>query len=377
MNTLSKTIALITLLSLTFIFLGCESKETTKKVAKAVTSVEINTIKKQTYPIWVGFSGKTKAYLDVMIVPRINGELEKVLFKDGDIVKKGDVLFKVDDRVYAAILAQKEATLKKNQASLALAIANLKRYEPLVKKNLATKEKLDELIASKKQLEATVKADQSTINQARLDVEYCTIISPIDGRIGKSLIDIGNIVNNTSKLANIVQVDYLKVNFNPSSNEVMLINKYKSKKNPIVKVVPENLSDASLQLRGEIDFVDNVTNNMTGTIAMRAKIDNKEGRLFPGTFVEIQVFVTDKLSLIALDPNTVAQNQMGAYVMVLNEKDQIETRQIDVSFRNKDLFIIKEGLVEGDRVVVSAISKLRNNQKVIPKEVPNKITIED
>ena len=373
MNTFTKLITSSFIFGALILLSGCEQKEKKEVKKPTVAQVEIHTVKKQTYPIWVNFSGKTQAYQDVMIVPRVVGELKEVLFKDGEVVKKGQLLFKIDDSEYQAILAQKVATLKKNEASLALANANLKRYEPLVKKELAPREKLDELIANKKQLEATVNADKSTIKQAQLNVDYCNINSPIDGQIGKSLIDIGNIVNTSSQLANIIQSKYLKVNFNPSSNEVSIINKYKSQDKPIVRVKPENSEDKVLELNGEIDFIDNVTNQTTGTVAMRAKIDNKQNILFPGTFVEIELFISDQIPIIAVHPNNVAQNQLGSYVLVVNDENKVETKQIEISYSNKDLVIVKNGLKQGDKVIVSAINRLRNNQVVNATQVDNPV----
>ena len=141
------------------------------------------------------------------------------------MVKKGDALYKIDDTEYTAILAQKLATLKKDEANLNLIIANVNRYAPLVEKDLAPREKLDELIANKKQAAATVDADKSTIKQAQINVDYTTIRATIDGQIGKSLINIGNIVDSSSSLATIVQSKKLYVNFNPSSNQVSLLKK--------------------------------------------------------------------------------------------------------------------------------------------------------
>ena len=371
-----KTLSTLFLASTIFFFTGCDKKDEKQTVVKKeITKVNVHTVQKKTYPIWVDFSGKTEAFQDVNIVPRVKGELQKEFFKAGDLVKKGDVLFKIDDIEYKAILAQKIATLKRDEANLNLAIANVNRYQPLVKKDLAPKEKLDELIANKKQLEATVIADKSIIKQAQLNVDYCLIHATIDGQIGKSLINIGNIVDTSKILAKIVNSKKLYVNFNPSSNEVSLLKKYKSQKFPIVKVTPANSENQVLEVEGEIDFIDNVTNKETGTVAIRAIIDNKQNLLFPGTFVSIKLFVTDKLKLIAVHPNNLAQNQLGSYLLVVDENNKIQTRQVELGYSNSDLSIIKSGLNAGDKIVVSSINKLRSNQVVKASEVKNPIKL--
>ncbi len=365
---------LITILAL--LLSACEDKKEPKiEVKKEIkkVDVDVHTLKKEQYEIWVDFSGKTEAFKSVNVTSRVGGELKKIFFEAGDNVKKGDLLFKIDDSQYKAILEQKMASLQKNKASLNLAIANVKRYKPLVEKGLAPREKLDELLANQKQLQAVVNADSATIKQAELDVEYTTIRATIDGQIGKSLVDVGNLVNvSSTTLAKIVDSEYLYVNFNPSSKEVSLIKKYKSEDNPRVKVRLEN-SDDRIEVKGNIDFIDNNTNETTGTVFIRAKIDNKENIIFPGTFVEIKLFITDKIPLIAVHPNTLGQNQLGSFVYIVDSENKIRIRQIESQYSNNDLVLIKDGLNEGDRVIVSNITKLKDGLLVNPKEVENPI----
>lgn len=364
----------ILIICLALLFTACDKKEEkVKKEEIKNVSVNIHTLKTQSYPIWVDFSGKTEAFKNVEITSRVNGELKEIFFKAGESVKKGQDLFKIDDSQYKAILEQKNASLEKNKASLNLAIANLNRYKPLVEKGLAPKEKLDELLAIKKQNEAVVHADLASIKQALLDVEYTNIKAPIDGQIGKSLVDVGNQVNaSTTNLAKIVDSSFLYANFNPSAREVSLINKYKSKEKPIVKIKLENSND-DLELDGQIDFIDNTSNETTGTVFMRAKINNKDNLIFAGTFVEIKLFISDEIPVLAVHPNNIGQNQIGSFVYILDENNKIQTKQITISYSNKDIAIIKEGLKQGDKVVVSNITKLRNNILVDATEISNPI----
>lgn len=364
-------------ISTTLIFSACsdkkEQKETNTKNEIKKVEVNVHTIKRQTYPIWVDFSGKTEAFKSVDVTSRVNGELKEVYFNAGKQVKKGDLLFKVDDNQYKAVLEQKIAAQQKDKASLNLAIANVKRYKPLVEKGLAPREKLDELIANQKQLQAAVNADDASIKQAQLDVEYTNIRATIDGQIGKSLVDVGNLISASStKLAKIVDSKYLYVNFNPSAREVSLIKKYKSEDSPRVKVRLEN-SDDRVELKGNIDFIDNKTNENTGTVTMRARIDNSENIIFPGTFVEIKLFITDQIPIIAIHPNNIGQNQLGSFVYVVNQQNTIETRQIETQYSNNELVIVSKGLKEGDRVITSNLAKLRNGILVNAKEVENPI----
>ena len=369
-----KILSLSIIFTSLFIFSACEKKEEKKVEAQEIKKVEVqvNTMKKETYPIWVDFSGKTEAFKNVEVTSRVNGELKEILFKAGDDVKKDQLLFKIDDSQYNAILEQKTAGLQKDQASLNLAISNVNRYKPLVKDGLAPREKLDELEATQKQLQAVVNASKASIKQATLDVEYTQIKATIDGKVGQNLLDVGNLVNASSTiLTKIVDSKKLYVNFNPSTNEVSLINKYKSQENPTVKIKLEN--NDSIELKGNIDFIDNSTNQTTGTVLMRAIIDNKDNIIFPGSFVEIKLFITDNIHLLAVQPNILGQNQLGSFVYVVNAENKIQSKQVEIQYSNKDLAIIKSGLEEGDRVVVSDITKLRNNLLVNATVVENKI----
>lgn len=377
MNLKSIIVTCISVFTLVF-FTGCNEKKEEKnnKPATQKVKVDVHTIKKQTYPIWVNFSGKTQAYKNVAITSRVTGELEQRLFEAGQLVKKEQLLFKIDDTKYKNIVEQREASLEKDKASLNLAIANVKRYAPLVEKGLAPKEKLDQLVAEQKQLKAVVDADIAALNQAKLDVEYTQIKATIDGVIGKPLVDIGNMINASStELAKIVQSNPLYTNFSPSTNEVSLIKKYKSEEKPKVEVIQSQSEYNTVKTTGHVDFIDNVTNETTGTVAMRAIINNDDNLLLPGTFVEINLFITDQIPVIAVSPNNLGQNQLGAYVLVVNEQNKIETRQLELNYSNNDLVIISGGLQEGDKVIVSDITKLRNGMSVEATQVANPIKL--
>lgn len=372
-----KKLTSIFIASILLLSTGCNDKKTedkkTEKQEIKKTEVQVHTIKKETYPIWVNFSGKTEAKNNVFITAKVAGELKEIYFQAGETVQKDQKLFKIDDRSYSAILIQKESSLQKNKASLNLAIANVNRYKPLVEKGLAPREKLDELVANQKQLEAVVNSDSASIKQAQIDVDDTIIRSSITGKVGKSLIDVGNNISTSDKLVHITQSKDLYVNFNPSSKEIFLLNQYKSEKFPKVIVLPENIEDTSLGLKGKVDFIDNITDETTGTVAMRATIDNEKELLFPGTFVNIKLFVTDEIPVIAVHPNTLSQNQLGFFVYTVDSSNKVQKTQIEVEYTNKDLAIVKSGLKDGDKVIVSATNKLQNNQEIIANEIPNPI----
>jgi len=372
---LKKVYFLVLLLGLSIMFTACETKNDDKVEVKKEKPISVNvySLKEEPYPIWVDFSGKTQAVDEVMVISRVTGELKARLFMPGDTVKKDQILFEIDKREYQAVWDQKNAILQKDKASLNLAQANVKRYEPLVKEQLAPREKLDELVATQKQLEATIQADIAGVEAAALNLEYCEVRASIDGQIGKELVLIGNIVNAGTQLAKIVQTDFLYVNINPSAHEVALIQKYKSEEQPKVRVKLKGKKQINVEVIGKIDFIDNVSNTSTGTVAMRAKIANKNKVLYPGTFVELDLFVSDKIPILAVHPDQMYQNQQGQYVFVVDNNHSIETRQVESSYSNNDLVIIGKGLNVGDKVLVGTVKDLHNGLLVSEIEVDNPI----
>lgn len=368
------SIILWTAISLLFIS-ACDQKPENTFITQEEKPIQVNvyTVKKETYPIWAYFSGKTQAVDEVMIISRVTGELQESLFRPGDVVKKDQILFRIDKSEYQAVWDQKKAILEKDKASLNLANANVKRYAPLVEERLAPREKLDELIAVQKQLEAMIRADKAAIAAAELNLMYCDVKASISGQIGIPLVLNGNIVHKGTELSKIVQTEYLYVNFNPSAHDVVLIKKYKSEEKPKVKVFSRSSEHISIKLDGEIDFIDNVSNPSTGTVAMRAKIFNDKRLLVPGRFVQIKLFITDEIPVLAVHPDQISQNQQGQFVYVVNSENKIEIRQVKQAYSNNDLIIISEGLVEGDRVIVGTINTLANGMEVLPTEVPNPV----
>ncbi len=371
-----KKSAAVVWLVLALVFVsGCNKTEEQETVQEeAPVAVNVHTLQKEKYPMWIYFTGKTQAFDEVDVIARVGGELEAYHFKPGQEVKKEDLLFTIDKSEYQAAWDQKNAILEKDKASYALAKANVKRYTPLVREQLAPREKLDELTATLKQLEATIKSDEAALKRAKLDLEYCNIRASIDGQIGKPLVLTGNIVAAGTALAKIVQSKKLYVNFNPSAREVALIKRYSKEEKPPVKVSTRGGDHVTETLDGRIDFIDNISNSSTGTVAMRAVVKNDKGLIFPGSFVQIEIFLGN-YNVIAVHPNQISQDQQGSYVYVVNEKNEVHRVPVEPLFSNNDLVLVGKSLNEGDRVIVGTVSGLSEGTKVTPTEVPNPVKV--
>jgi len=355
---------------------GCnETKEQNQaELQEDPITVQVHTLKKESYPIWIYFSGKTQAINEVDVIARVGGELEGYHFQPGQQVKKDDLLFTIDKSEYQAEWDQKNAILEKDKASYALAQANVKRYTPLVKEQLAPREKLDELTATLKQLEATIKSDEAALKRAKLDLEYCEIKASIDGQIGKPLVLTGNIVSAGTVLSKIVESKKLYVNFNPSAQEVALIKRYGKEERPEVEVSVRGNEEITETLKGRIDFIDNISNSSTGTVAMRAVVENGKGLIFPGSFVEVKLFLGE-YNVLAVHPDQVSQDQEGSYVYVVNANNEVHAVHVKPFFSNNDLMLVGKSLHEGDRVIVGTISGLTEGMKVTPEEVPSPVKV--
>ncbi|MEA3348181.1 MAG: efflux RND transporter periplasmic adaptor subunit [Pseudomonadota bacterium] len=285
---------------------------------KPALPVEVIVVKKEPVPIWLEFTGKTEASKRVEVRARVTGVLENVLFQEGSLVEEGEPLFKIEKETYLDDLEQAQAKRERDQATLDLAEANVKRFEPLVAEGLAPRLTLEEYQAKRNELIALVKADEAGIRNARLHLSYTTVRAPISGRISRLNVDIGNLVGFGEKtlLTTMVSDDPIYAYFHPSEEEFQIMLKMSSKEVLDARVrVPSQLKIIERKpLKGQVNFTDNRIDSMTGTITMRATVANPEHKLLEGTFVYADIFVTDQISFLMVPPNVVLEDQQGSDV---------------------------------------------------------------
>lgn len=351
---------------------GCQKKEV-EKVETPPLKVEVLTLNNAPLPIWAEFVGKTKANKSTDVVARVKGRLEKIHFTPGQYVNKGDLLFTIEPTDYSAQVDRDKARLQQDRASLQLAKTDVERYRPLVEKDLSPREKLDQLMAKQKEIEAMIEADKAVIAQASLSLSYTQVRAEISGRIGRNLIDAGNLVGSTpndSLLATIVNDDPMFVYFSPTNVQMQRMYKYRSTTAMKVKASqPDAVIDGKTQMYdGIVDFINNVTDETTGTVSMRAALKNPKGTLSSGAFVDLKVFITDQLPVLAIPTSAVSENQLGSFVYIVDTNNTLKVVQIDSEFSNKSMLIISSGLKAGDKLVVSSMMKLSEGMKVAPGE---------
>jgi RND family efflux transporter MFP subunit len=337
--------------------------------------VEMIVAKEEPVPIWLEYTGKTEASRRIEVRARVAGILEKVLFTEGAFVEKGQKLFEIEKNTYEQALEQARAKREMDQATLDLALADVKRYEPLVEEGLAPRATLEQYMARRNELIAVVRADEAAIRDAELNLSYTDVLAPISGNISRMFVDVGNIVGfgENTVLTTMVSNDPMYAYFNPTEEDFQIMRQYgfKDKLDAIVRLPgggqSENLKRGPY--KGQVNFSDNRVNSMTGTITMRATVDNPDLDLLEGTFVYVEVFVSDKYSLILVPPQVVLEDQRGSFLYVVDENNRVNRVDVQRGYEGRYFLYIKEGLEDGDKVVVSSLQTIRQDMKVTPTDV--------
>jgi len=370
---MSKTSTLLsTLFCLTSVFLlsGCSEQKQQEVQKKAPPlSVEVITVKTEAVPIWKRYTGITKASSDQEVRARVSGILEKRYFKDGQVVKKGQKLFKIEQSEYIAALNAAKAKKAQDEASLALANADVNRYAPLVKEGLAPRATLEQYQAQQSGLKAAIAGDLAQINKAKLELSYTIIKAPIDGRASARHVDVGNLVGQgeATLLTTIVNIDPLYAYFSPSQEDVRDFMKYKNKEKPDAFIELDGVRE-DLRLNGYVDFSNNSVDPLTSTITMRATIQNPDYKILPGTFVYVNIFVNDKYEFMMIPPEVIFADQLGKYVYIV-KNNKIKRVDIKTGYSSKYLTSITNGLKDGDKLIVSALVKLKEGLDVKATDV--------
>lgn len=340
------------------VIIGCRTKE--KEAPKVEPPlVTVAPVKFETVPVYLPYVGNSASVKTVDMRARVEGFLEQRRFKEGDDVKKGDLVYVIEREPYLAELEKCVAQLAKDEAALAFAREQVKRYRPLAENDFVTRENFDDYCTKEKEAAAAVEADRARITTARLNLSYCTMYSPLNGRIGRTLVHVGNLVGATgdTKLATIVQLDPIYVYFSPSDKDLRLILKHKQKGALPVDIV---LSDGSMHPhQGKVDFIDNTADPKTNTVTMRAVVPNPEKTLLPGVYVQARLFLCEVPNTPLIPEQAIAEDQGGPYVYVVGPDKKVEFRRVRTSFAYKGQKTVPEGLKKGEIVIIEGMQMVR------------------
>ncbi|HYL87343.1 MAG TPA: efflux RND transporter periplasmic adaptor subunit [Burkholderiales bacterium] len=319
---------------------------------------------KETVPVRLSAIGNVDAYSTVAVKARVDGQIIEVNFKEGAAVTKGDVLFRIDPRPYQAALRQAEANALRDAAARNQALSQEKRYQELLQKNFISKEAYAQIRTNAETAAAVAKASRAALENARLNLEYCTIASPLDGFVGKVLLQAGNLVkaNDANPLAVINQVRPIYVNFAVPEQNLNEIRKHMAGGPLEVEALP--VDPAQSHPQGKLIFVDNAVDPSTGTIRLRAQFDNDDAALWPGQFVNVSLRLYDQPDAILVPSQAVQTGPDGQYVYVVAEDMTAELRRVTVQRVEGERTIIANGLAPGDRVVTRGQLRLGPKVKV-------------
>ncbi len=354
------------------IFSGCSEQKEQTQVKREIPSLPVKTITviKEAVPIWKQYTGTTKASSDQEVRARVAGILEKIYFRDGQEVKKGEKLFKIEQAEYIAKLNAAKAQKATDEAALKLAYADVSRYKPLVADGLAPRATLEQYQAQVAGLKAIIAGDIAQIDKAKLELSYTIIKAPISGKVSARRIDTGNLVGQgeATLLTTITKIDPLYAYFAPSQDDVRLFQKYRNKDKPDAYIEVDG-SQGKVRLNGFVDFANNVVDSLTSTITMRATIDNPNKTILAGTFVYVNIFINDKYKFLMVPPESILTDQLGKFMYVVDENSKAKRVDIKTNYSQKYYVSVSEGLKDGDRIIVSALVKIKNGKTVVPQDV--------
>ena len=372
---LSKRLLYLTALSGLLFFSGCgENTKQVKKMQLPPLAVEAVTVQKKNYPIWLQYTGLTKAIKDLEIRARVSGRLQKIYFKDGQFVNKGDKLFLIEQSQYKANLEQAKAKKRQDLAALKLAKADVERYKPLVKDGLAPRATLEQYEAKYNELQASISANDAAIRNAELELSYTTIIAPVSGQVSARHVDVGNLVGygESTLLTTIVSTDVIYAYFSPSEADVQKIYKFRSRKELPAFIEVRGQGEDVLKrkrLYGYVDFSNNTVDPLTSTISMRATIENTGHAVYPGTFVYVNIFLTDKFNYIMVPPQAIFEDQLGHFVYTVDKDNKAQRTGIKTNFSSRYYVSISDGLKNGQQVVINGLMKLKPGRELNTTDV--------
>jgi multidrug efflux system membrane fusion protein len=365
-----RSMQLLLVLSLLAWTLGCASQATAPSARTGpVVPVTVAQVALKTVPVEVHAIGNVEAYSTVSVKAQVEGVIEKAYFKEGQDVKEGDLLFTIDARPFKATLQQAEANLARDQAQLENANAQSERYEKLYADGIVSKEQYDTFRTNADALAAAVRADQAAIEKAKIDLDYCTIRSPMEGRTGSLLVHPGNLVkSNDTVLVVINQISPIYVSFSVPEQNLAEVRRHMAAGGlPVTATIPDDTQRPS---EGTLTFVDNSVDTTTGTIRLKGTFLNRDHRLWPGQFVNAALRLSTQANAVVVPNQAVQTGQNGYFAYVVKSDMSAELRPIVPGNQVGGETVIEKGLQPGDTVVTDGQLMLFPGAKVEVKKAP-------
>jgi multidrug efflux system membrane fusion protein len=342
-----------------------DSRAREKKSARgpAAVPVAVTPASQQSVPVRQQAIGNVEPYSTVAVKARVDGQLVAVNFREGQEVRRGEVLFRIDARPFEAALKQADANALRDAAARDQARSQAKRYQELLDKNFVSKEAYAQIATNAQVAEATARASQAALENARLSLAYCTISSPIDGYAGKLLLQVGNLVkaNDVNPLVVVNQVRPIYVSFAVPEQTLAEIRARLAAGPLPVEVIPSG--ESRVLATGRVVFVDNAVDPSTGTIRLRGEFDNGDKALWPGQFVNVSVRLREQPEAIVVPARALQTGPSGQYVYVVKPDMTAEMRAVTVERTEGELAVVK-GIARDERVVTRGALRLAPGARV-------------
>jgi multidrug efflux system membrane fusion protein len=319
--------------------------------AREAVPVVVTTAIQKAVPVQLRAVGNVEAYTTVSIKSQVTGVLMQAHFREGQDVKKGQLLFTIDPRPYEAALKQAEANLARDAAQLRNMREQLRRYAELVERQYVSREQYDQIKTNADAAESVVDADKAAVENAKVQLSYCYIYSPVSGRVGSLLVNEGNLVrvNDGTPLVVINQVNPINVTFSVPEQHLADLNRHMRRDK--LKVDASFQSDDGRPEQGRLEFVDNAVDRATGTIKLKAVFVNTERRLWPGQFINVALTLSTQPDAVVIPSEAVQVGQEGQHVFVVQPDKRVEVRPVTLGATSGGEAVIAKGLAAGEQVV--------------------------
>jgi membrane fusion protein, multidrug efflux system len=344
---------------------GCNGKNDVQaaKPQAPDAPVTVATVASRTMPVELQAIGNVEAISTVSIKAQISGQLVGVHFKEGDFVKKGQLLFSIERPPFEAALRQAEGTLAKDEAQALNAGMDAERYQGLGREGVVSRQQVDAALAASTAMRASVAADRAAVETAKINLQYTSIYSPINGRTGNVGVKEGNLVkaNDVPILVTINQIEPIYVTFSIPEQQLAELKQYSGKKTLKVDAAPQG---SSQHFEGRLTFMDNAVDTTTGTIKLKATFANEQHVLWPGQFVDVGLTLKSQPNAIVVPTAALQTSQQGTFVYVVNPDLTAQPQPVKVAWTVGDSTVITSGLQPGQRVVTDGQLRLTPGAKV-------------
>ena len=354
---------------------GCSSSSSSadskqgkaQAAASRATSVAVAKVQQQDVPVYLVGLGSVTAFYTANIKSRVDGQIMRVNFNEGQTVKQGDLLIVIDPRPYQVQLEQMQAQLFKDQASLRDAKLNLDRYTTLIPSGSIAQQQVDTQKSTVDQLDGQVRTDQAQIDNAKLQLVYCNITAPFSGRVGLRQVDPGNIVHaaDTNPMLILTQLQPIGVIFTLPEDQLPTVSQHM--KSSTLQVEAYSRDDQTKLATGKLQTIDNQIDQTTGTAKLKAVFDNKDNQLWPNQFVNANLLLETRKNSTVLPTAAVLRGPQGAFVYAVKPDSTVEPRAITISLTQGNTTVIAGGVNPGDTVVTDGQDKLQAGSKIQPR----------